>query len=119
MPRRQHQLQRSRSSRCSADISTGTEEHDVAEVAGPLAQSGKPTVVTLRPAAARAVDDGVDELQGSNASNPAANVELQDLVVDGRKVAMDVAAQHVREPAPEPLVVRHGPVRALLPRRFA
>ena len=60
-----------------------------------------------------AVDNAVRERQGAGAGDAPAQVALENLVVDGREVAVDVAAQDVTEAVAEPLVAGHGPVRAL------
>ena len=54
----------------------------------------------------RAVDDPVGEVEGALAGEAAAKVALEDGVVDGGEVAVDVAAQNVTEAVAELLVAR-------------
>ncbi len=60
-----------------------------------------------------AVDDGIGEPQGALARDAAPQVLLQDGVIDRRKVAIDVAAQHLAEAVSEALVAGDGPVGPL------
>ena len=59
-----------------------------------------------------AVDDAVGQCQGVFAGEAAAQVRFEDGVVDGREVAVDVAAQHMGMTVAEALVTGHGAVRA-------
>ena len=61
----------------------------------------------------RAVDDRIGQRQGARAGETPPEVALQDRVVDGREVAVDVAAEHVPEAVAELLVAGDGPVRPL------
>ena len=60
-----------------------------------------------------AVDDPVRQRQGAGADDAPAQVALEDFMVDGGEVAVDVAAQDMAETVAEPLVAGDGPVRAL------
>jgi hypothetical protein len=60
----------------------------------------------------RAIDDGVEQPQRRRTTEAPAKVGLQDLVVDGREVAIDVAPQDMAVAIAEALVPRHSTVGA-------
>jgi hypothetical protein len=64
-------------------------------------------VVVHRLLGVRAVHDRVDEPKRRRADAPPAEVVFQDLVIDRREVAVDVASQHVAMAVPELLIAGH------------
>lgn len=57
-----------------------------------------------------AVDDPVRQRQRAGTGDAPAEIAFEDVVVDGREVAGDVAAQEVAESAAEPIVTGYGPM---------
>ena len=61
----------------------------------------------------RAIDDPVRQRQRAVAGDPAADVGLEDFVIDRRKIAVDIASENVPESIAERLVAGDGAVRSL------
>ena len=61
----------------------------------------------------RPVYDPVRQLQCARTSDAPSQIPFENLVIDGREVAEDVAPQHVPETVAELFVARHGPMSSL------
>ena len=59
------------------------------------------------------IHDPVRESQGASAGDPPAEVPLEGFVVNGREIAIDVAAQDMLEAVPKFLITRDGAMRPL------